>query len=157
MSTKTDPAYKPDTPVPALGATITINGVEYRVHQDCREAREQFERWLRTQALSVLDSMLVAKEIAPDEYQVRRGETFKDFQRRLYAYGSLAFMTAAGTHDGIVRSMLIRLGLAKENPVVAPAAVEEWVEQVGWTVANQVMQLADAFHPKSDTPAAGQS
>ena len=145
------------TDTPTLKADITIDGINLVVHQDCREVRERFERWLRQQALGMLDKMKAEKEISDEEYHMRRAETFAELKRMAYAYGSLAYVTAQGTHAGIVQSFVIRIGLVKENPAVTPAAIEKWVETVGWNVANQVLALADGFCPKSNTPVDGQS
>lgn len=139
---------------------MTINGVVYHVHQDCKDIRDEFERWLRRNALETLDAMLRGKEMTPEEYALRRSETFRDFQRLVYSYGSEAFASAASTIPGVVRQLLLRIQMGHgtgsgPGGSIKLADVEAWVERNGWKAANELMNEADGYSPKSNTQADG--
>lgn len=148
-----EPTTPKATALPALGAEITIGETHYRVHPNCKAARDKFESFLRRRALEIIDEMFREKTITAEEREVRRAAAFHDFESQRFAYGTQAYVDASYTDAGVKKHIEIRVGLANPKDVPHPDAIAEWVDANGLRDALAVMNAADANCPKSSSPA----
>ena len=107
-----EPTTPKTSPMPSLGMEITIGGTPYRVHPNCKAARDKFESFLRRRALEIIDEMTREKIITAEEREVRRAAAFHDFAAQRFAYGTQAYIDASYTDAGVKKHVEIRIGLA---------------------------------------------
>ena len=140
--------------MPALGAEITIGERTYRVHPNCKKERDQFELFLHSQALAIIDNLASAKVITREERELRRTAAFHDFAAQRFASGSQAFVDASYTEAGVKQHLTLRIGLAHPSDQPHPDKIADWVDGAGLSAALATMNAADANVPKSVSPAA---
>ena len=148
MAETTKEQTSPESP-PAVGTFITLADGQHPVHADCKEARKQFERWLRLRALKYVDDQLAEKTITKEQYADQWQQTMKEGRSGEYSYGSKAFAQwRQCTDEGIAQDLFIRVQLADVKSTVTISDIENWVDKNGWQAAHDVRSTADGFAPK---------